>query len=204
METEIVLLINPRAAGSEGGEGVEGQERLLKRARQGDGAAFEALCEPYVGMVYRHCLHMLGRPADAEDAAQETLLRAFRAMPRFMGQSGVSTWLFRIAHNTCLDALKRPARKAESASMERLREEEGFEPPAREEGPEARYVRGAEEERLWRAVETLPEEQRALINLRYGDNLSYEELARMTGLREGTVKSKLSRAKARLKELLGP
>ena len=72
---------------------------------------------------------MLGREADAQDAAQETMLRAYRAIPRFMGQSGIATWLYRIAHNTCLDMLKRPQRKREASSMEQLREA-GFEPQA--------------------------------------------------------------------------
>ena len=198
MGVEIVLFLYRLA---QGGMGMEGRERLLNRARKGDGAAFESLCEPYAGMVYRHCLQMLGHPADAEDAAQETLLRAFRAFPRFMGQSGVATWLFRIAHNTCLDVLRRPVRKAETASLEQLREE-GREPAAREDGPEEAYASRAEAERLWQAVGKLPREQQALISLRYGDHRSYAELARLTGLREGTVKSKLSRAKARLRELL--
>lgn len=183
--------------------GMEDQGRLLTKARQGDAGAFEALCAPYAGMVYRHCLQMLGRPADAEDAAQETLLRAYRAIPRFVGNHGVASWLFRIAHNTCLDVLKRPMRKAESASMEQLRQE-GFEPAAKEAGPEEEYLRKADAQHLWAAVKQLPQDQQMLLTLRYGNQMRYDELARATGLKEGTVKSKLNRAKERLRGLLAP
>lgn len=180
---------------------MDDQKELLKRARSGDGDAFAELCAPFSGMVYRHCLQMLGRQADAQDAAQETMLRAYRAIPRFLGQSGVASWLYRIAHNTCLDMLKKPQRKREVSSMEQMREA-GFEPRAAGDTPETAYEKKAEAQRLLAAIAKLPQDQQTLLNLRYGENYSYEELARATGLREGTVKSKLSRAKDRLQELL--
>jgi len=175
---------------------------LLAKARQGDADAFTELVAPFERMVYRHCLQMLERPADAEDAAQEAMLRAYRAISRFLGQSGVATWLFRIAHNTCLDMIKKPAREREGVSLEDLREV-GFDPGDSGNTPEADYLRQAEADRLTSAILRLPVEQQALINLRYGEDLSYEELARLTGIREGTVKSKLNRAKAKLREILG-
>ena len=74
----------------------------MKQSHRPTAEAFERLCAPYSGMVYRHCLHMLGNPHEAEDAAQESMLRAFRAFDGFRGDA-VASWLFRIAHNTCLD-----------------------------------------------------------------------------------------------------
>lgn len=180
---------------------MENQRELLQRAWAGDGDAFAELCAPFSPMVYRHCLQMLGREADAQDAAQEAMLRAYRAIPRFLGQSGVATWLYRIAHNTCLDMLKKPGRKREAASMEQLREA-GFEPQAPGDTPESAYERQAEAQRLLAAIARLPRDQQTLLSLRYGQHYSYEELAKATGLREGTVKSKLSRAKNKLQELL--
>jgi len=177
------------------------QSEVLAQAKSGDAGAFVALVEPFERMVYRHCLQILKRPADAEDAAQEALLRAYRAIPRFLGQSSVATWLFRIAHNTCLDMIKKPARERESVSLEDLRQV-GFDPGDKMEGPDAAYLRQAEARQLANAVSRLPADQQALINLRYGEDLSYEQLARVTGFREGTVKSKLNRAKAKLRELL--
>lgn len=174
---------------------------LLKRARSGDGDAFMELCGPFADMIYRHCLQLMKQPSDAQDAAQETLLRAFRAMPRFIGQSGIATWLYRIAHNTCLDMLRKPRRKSEAVSMEQLREG-GFEPQAPGDTPETLYEKNAEAQRLWAAIARLPRDQQVLLSLRYGENYSYEQLAKALGLREGTVKSKLSRAKDRLQELM--
>ncbi|MCL1854220.1 MAG: sigma-70 family RNA polymerase sigma factor [Clostridia bacterium] len=180
---------------------MEGMGELLHRARAGDADAFAELCMPFSGMVYRHCLHMLERPADAEDAAQETMLRAYRSISRFAGSSGVATWLFRIAHNTCLDMYRKPQRRKENVSVEQLREA-GFEPEASLENPEDHYLRNADSQQLLAAIAKLPQDQRLLLNLRYGQGMSYEELARATGLRDGTVKSKLNRAKARLHVLL--
>ena len=95
-------------------------DTLLERAQNGDADAFTALCAPYEAMVYRHCLQLLRNPQDAEDAAQEAMVRAYRAMGRFRGGSSIATWLFRIAHNVCLDVLKRPRTRRETASLEAL------------------------------------------------------------------------------------
>ena len=178
------------------------EKALLREARDGNAEAFSRLVEPFSGMVYRQCLQMLGHEQDARDAAQETMLRAYRAMPRFLGQSSISTWLWRIARNTCLDQLKKPFRKRESTSLEGLRET-GFDPPGQGEDPETVYLRQESIREMQEAVGKLPADQQTLLNLRYGEHLSYEELARVTGLREGTVKSKLNRAKAKLGVLLG-
>ena len=177
------------------------ERELLAKARRGDADAFSALLSPLSGMVYRHCLQMLRQPADAEDAAQEAMLKAYRSLPGFIGQSHIATWLFRIAHNTCLDILKKPGRVRENTSLEAL-QDAGADWAGREEAPDAAYVRSAEAERLQRATQKLPQDQQLLLNLRYGEQMSYEELARTCGLREGTVKSKLSRAKEKLKALL--
>lgn len=171
---------------------------LRGRAMQGDAQAFIELCGPYSTMIYRHCLSMLRNPADAEDAAQETLLRAYRSMPRFAGRSGVATWLYRIAHNTCLDVLKRPASKRQGPSLEAL-QEEGFPLPDEGSSPEEKYIQASQNSQLQSAIKNLPEDQQLLLSLRYGEGMDYQQLSRATGLREGTVKSKLNRAKNRLK-----
>ncbi len=158
--------------------------------------AFERRCGPYAPMVYRHCLHMLRHPQEAEDAAQESMLRAFRAFESLSGD-GVATWLFRIAHNTCLDILK-------SARMRRQQPmPEGWEEtadPAPQ--PDERYVQKAGREELWQMVSRLKPEQQVLLDLYYGQQLSYEEMAAATGLAAGTVKSRLSRARDALRTLL--
>ena len=158
---------------------------------------FEEMCAPYAPMVYRHCLHMLRHPQEAEDAAQESMLRAFRAFGAFHG-SGVASWLFRIAHNTCLDVLKSARYQRESVTLDGSEYDLQDDAPT----PETAYVRRAEEDALWQAVLRLPQEQQALLNLFYGEGMEYEAIAHATGLRMGTVKSRLSRAKEQLRKIL--
>ena len=176
-------------------------ETLLRRAQAGDADAFTSLCAPYEGLVYRHCLQMLKNEADAQDAAQEAMLRAYRAIGRFHGFSRVPTWLYRIAHNVCLDMLKSPRARAEAASLDALGDA-GFDPPDGAPTPEDAYEQRVERERLAEAVARLPRSQQVLVALRYGDGLSYEALAEALHLSPGTVKSSLSRAKEKLRRFL--
>jgi RNA polymerase sigma-70 factor, ECF subfamily len=176
-------------------------EVLLRKARLGDADAFTALCAPFEGLVYRHCLQMLKNKQDAEDAAQDAMLRAYRAMPAFRGQSSVATWLFRIAHNVCLDWLKRAAVRRVSASLDALREA-GFEPEDPAQTPEAGYLNKSSRDSAQTAIARLPEDQQILLSLRYGDNLSYEAIAELLNVNLGTVKSRLNRAKEKLRLLL--
>ena len=159
--------------------------------------AFEQLCAPYSAMVYRHCLHMLGNPHEAEDAAQESMLRAFRAYDGYRGE-GTATWLYRIAHNTCLDILRSARWKRESLPYDEL-PETADPSPTHEEA----YQKRSRREQLWQAVEQLPTDQHVILSLYYGDYASYEALSRLLKLPEGTVKSRLHRAKAHLRQILG-
>lgn len=152
-------------------------------------------------MVYRHCLQMLGNPADAQDAAQETMLRAFRSMHAFRFRSNEATWLYRIAHNVCLDFLRRPVNRARAQSLEALRET-GFDPPDGAPTPEGAYLQGSERAALRNAIARLPDDAQAMLSLRYGDGMSYEELALALGLNQGTVKSRLNRVREKLKTFL--
>ena len=160
--------------------------------------AFEQLCAPYSAMVYRHCLHMLGSPHEAEDAAQESMLRAFRAFSAFRGD-GVASWLFRIAHNTCLDILKSARVRRESLTLDAP---EAVDPADPAPPPDEAYVQSAGMDELRGAIASLPREQQLLIDLFYGQGMGYSEIARAAGIREGTVKSRLSRARAALEKKL--
>lgn len=181
--------------------GAQVSQTQLSRARNGDAEAFTALCAPFEGMVYRHCLHLLKTQADAQDALQETMLRAYRSIGRFHGVSSVGTWLYRIAHNVCLDMLRSPRAHAEAASLDALGEA-GYDPADPSASPEERYLAQSEAERLRAAIGRLPAAQQALLSLRYGDGMSYEALAQALRLSPGTVKSSLSRAKDKLRGLL--
>jgi RNA polymerase sigma-70 factor (ECF subfamily) len=172
-------------------------ERLVQKAKRGNADAFVKLCAPFEGMVYRRCLQILKNPADAQDAAQEAMLRAFRSFASFEERSELATWLYRIAHNVSLDFLKRAYRKREGASLDGMRDT-GFEPSGGA-SPEDAYLQSSERDTLREAVETLTERQQALLSLRYGDEMSYSQIAKAMHLTLGTVKSALSRAKEDLR-----
>lgn len=157
---------------------------------------FAEVCGPYAPMVYKHCLLMLKRPVEAEDAAQEAMLKAYRSFGEYRGE-GVARWLYRIAHNTCLDVLKSARVKHETQW-----DDEAPEPRDPTSTPEEAYQQKAEQERLWAAVSRLPEEQQAVISLYYGENLDYQKIAKALGIASGTVKSRLNRAKDALKKIL--
>ena len=160
--------------------------------------AFEQLCAPYSAMVYRHCLHMLGNPHEAEDAAQESMLRAFRAFSAFRGD-GVASWLFRIAHNTCLDILKSARVRRESLTLDAP---EAVDPADPAPPPDEAYVQSAGMDELRGAIASLPRDlaiSHALPVEQINEKLL---LARAAGIREGTVKSRLSRARAALEKKL--
>jgi RNA polymerase sigma-70 factor, ECF subfamily len=184
---------------AKGGASVSGI--FSHRLQNSDADAFTELCAPFEGMVYRHCLQMLRNPTDAQDAAQETMLRAYRGIRAFREGSGVGTWLYRIAHNVCLDWLKRPQARMANASLNELAES-GFDPPDEGPTPEDAYLAASERDALAGAISALPDELQALLTLRYGDRLSYEQLADILKLNVGTVKSKLNRAKEKLRALL--
>ena len=160
---------------------------------------FEERCAPYAGMVYRHCLHMLKNTHEAEDAAQETMLRAFRAYSSFRGK-GVASWLYAIAHHTCLDVLKSARYRREMLTVNDP--DNPFECADHSPTPEAAYVQKAEDEQLWQLILELSEEQQTILSLYYGEQMTYEQIAKATGVRVGTVKSRLSRAKEALAKKL--
>lgn len=160
---------------------------------------FEQRCAPYAGMVYRHCLHMLKNVHEAEDAAQDSMLRAFRAYPSFRGK-GVASWLYAIAHNTCLDILKSARYRREMAVLDDPDNE--FQQADDAPSPDEAYVQKAEDEHLWQLIMDLPQEQQTVLSLYYGEQMTYEQIARATGARIGTVKSRLNRAKEALNRKL--
>jgi RNA polymerase sigma-70 factor (ECF subfamily) len=164
--------------------------------------AFNELVLTYQTTVFNVALRTLGHPEDAADATQETFLSAYRAISEFRGGS-FKAWLLRITVNTCYDMLRRRQRRP-STSLEVVLEESGDIPRLadRQVGPE-RAALGAETVGMVeQALLTLPDDQRTIVVLCDVQGLSYEEAADIEGIALGTVKSRLSRARSRLRQFL--
>lgn len=174
---------------------------LVRRAKRGDADAFEALVAPLEAKTFALCLRMLASREDAQDCAQEAMLRMWRQIGSFRGQSSFATWCYRIAVNTCLDLLrKRKARP--SVSLEVLTDV-GFAPAAQEEtGPQAQVEQGERRRALEEGIAQLPVDQRAALILRDIHGLSYEAVAEALDTPMGTVKSRISRARGNLRQRL--
>jgi RNA polymerase sigma-70 factor (ECF subfamily) len=183
-----------------------GEERsLIERSRRGDVAAFDRLVHAYEKSVFNTAYRLSGSYDDASDIAQEAFVRAWNNLRSFRGDSAFSTWLYRIVTNVFLDDRKRKRARPQRSLDEAIALDESnvtrqFEDSA--PGPEE-VAEGSERRMLLeRAIQTLPESQRAVIVLYHAQGLSYEEIAEITQLPMGTVKSKLNRARLALRDRL--
>lgn len=181
---------------------METNEILLARARKGDPAAFEELMTPLERGVYFTCLRLVGNATAAQDCAQEALVKAYKNMKSFRGECQLSTWLYRIAYTVCLDELRRQKRGPHE-SLENL-SEAGFTPPDKGETPVSALEKKERLEKLNAAIQALPQEMREVLVLSQLRGKSYEEVAQITGSAVGTVKSRLNRAREKLKQILSP
>ncbi len=173
---------------------------LVRRAASGDADAFETLVSGHLNRVYALCLRMTGSRQDAQDLAQEVLLRVYRSLPTFRSEADFGTWLYRISVNRCIDFLRSRGR-AEILSMEALREM-GYEPPDAAPSPEGSLLQSEQAEQIRQAILLLPAEQRAAVILRDVQGFSYEEVSSALQLNMNTVKSRISRGRQRLREIL--
>jgi RNA polymerase sigma-70 factor, ECF subfamily len=168
-----------------------------------DTTAFRALVEPYRRTLEVHCYRMLGSVHDAEDAAQETLLRAWRSLDRFEGRSSVNTWLYRIATNVCLDELERRPKRAEPV-VEPYPDERLDEAQAPLADPAARYAaREGMELAFLTAIQWLPGRQRAVLILRDVLGWSAGEVADLLDTSPAAANSALQRARATIEGEIG-
>ena len=177
-------------------------ELLLRKAQRGDPEAFGRLMEPLEQLVWRVCWHYTGDREASSDCGQEAMIRIWRALDSYRGDCAFESWIYRIAANCCMDWLRKKKRDR-SVSMEPIRDQ-GFDPADTSPGTEAQVIAKDERRRLREAIALLPEDQREALVLTQLERVSYEEAARMLDVSEGTVKSRVNRAKARLKEILTP
>jgi RNA polymerase sigma-70 factor (ECF subfamily) len=177
----------------------------LEALRAGDRAEFSRLVEAYSGKIYRLALKMLGSPQDAEDILQETFLKAYRGLKNFDGRASPSTWLYRIATNEALMVLRRKVPPTISID-EPLETDEGEQEPLQIVDwcclPERELLSEESRRHLDQAIQKLPPTLRVVFLLRDIEGLSTLETAQALNLSEEAVKTRLSRARMRLREEL--
>ncbi len=181
------------------------ERHLIEAGQHGDVEAFNQLVRLYEGRVYNLCYRMLGDSDSAADASQETFLSAFRNLRRFRGGS-FRSWMLRIATNTCYDILRarkrRPAISLDAALATDDTSPHAFDPPDQHESPAEVALRRELGAAIQQGLNHLPEDQRITVILCDIQGRPYDEIARITGTTLGTVKSRLSRGRARLRDLL--
>ena len=179
------------------------ENEIIRSVLRGNVNDFEKLVTAYEKNVYNIALRMVGDPEDAADMTQETFIKAYRALSSFRGDSKFSSWLYRIASNVCLDFLRSRSRHPQ-VSLSTVDEDDRttFELPDMSRNPEEQLMKKLGMEAVRRGLEQLPEQQRQILVLRELGGLSYAELAQTLGLEEGTVKSRIFRARKRLCALL--
>lgn len=181
------------------------EEQLIRRAQQGDNGAFEELLLLHQKKVYNLCLRMSANPDDALDLSQEAFLRAWRSLGQYQFEASFSTWLFRLTSNICIDFLRRKKRRQETSLTENYDDsDEGAELslPDCAPLPEQQAITNETKIELARAMGQLAPDHREILQLRVVEGLPYEQIADILGVRVGTVKSRLARARLSLRKIL--
>ena len=174
--------------------------KLVRRSQGGDLRAFNHIVERYQSQVFNLSIRMLGDRSSAEDVTQETFTSAYRAIRRFRGGS-LRAWLLRIASNATRDLIRSSRRRPEQ-SLDRSLDNPGFQPRSRQESPEEYAMREELAAEIQRAILSLPADQRTVLVLIDVQGLAYEEAAEAADISLGTVKSRLSRGRARVRDYL--
>lgn len=182
------------------------EQELVERLKRRDEAAFNELIRLYQARIFRLVFRMLGDRGEAEDLAQEVFITVFKSIDGFRGDSKLSTWLYRVATNHCKNRIKYLDRRARGKKKEfdEIAEHGALEsatmnPSAQIPRPDQMLEARQKEKILQDAIASLDDEHRALVVLRDIEHMSYEQIQEITGLPEGTVKSRLHRARNALR-----
>lgn len=178
------------------------EAKLIERVVAGDTEAFADLVTAYEGKVYNLCLRMCGDPEDARDLAQESFIKAWRGLRFYKQEAAFSTWLYRLTSNVCIDFLRQKKRRATVSLTAGEDEERQPDIPDPAPTPEERAVSADRRETVARAMAQLEDDFRMVLTLRVVEELSYDEIADIMDLKVGTVKSRLARAREKLKKIL--
>lgn len=182
----------------------EEEDLLVSRVQSGDSASFEKLVLDNQTKVYNLAMRMVGNEEDAFDMSQEAFIKAYNSLGSFRGDSRFSVWLYRLTSNVCLDFLRSEGRKTHS-SLTYLSDEDDdkeLEIPDGRFSPETIVEKKELREAVNKGLMNLPKDYRVILLMREIDGLSYEEIANALSIEEGTVKSRIFRARKRLCAIL--
>lgn len=180
------------------------EAELVRKAAAGDGDAFEQLVLSYEKAIYNLCLRMCGNSDDAMDLAQETFLKAWRNLGAFRGDAAFSTWLYRLCSNVCIDHLRREGKR--KVIPLHTEDDDGEErtidvaDPA--PGPQERLEAADQRQQVADALQSLEPEYREALTLRVIHDMSYADIADVLQVREGTVKSRIARAREKMRQAM--
>lgn len=188
------------------------ETELLAALRRGEPKAFEQLVKIHQDRVYGLCLRMMSSRSEAEDLAQEVFITVFKSIDKFRSESRLSTWIYRITRNHCLNRIKFLKRRAagkkiplDTAKNMGWGAQTTVDPVASRVHRPDRLVEGRQmEEIIQEQIASLSEDHRELVVLRDLEHLSYEEIQEITGLARGTIKSRLHRARMDLAKRMAP
>lgn len=179
------------------------EDALIERCRRRDVEAFGKIVDAYQNRVYGFVRRMVSDGEDAADIAQEVFIRAFQNIHRFDGRSSIRTWLFRIAHNLCVDRSRRSRRAPAEMRIDAFHgDEEAFEIADLRGSPEGVVLEDELALAMERGIATLSEKLRSVLLLHDRDDLSYEQIAEVLNVPLGTVKSRLFLARSHLQSVM--
>lgn len=180
------------------------ETELVRKAAAGDGDAFEQLVLSYEKPIYNLCLRMCGNSDDAMDLTQETFLKAWRNLGAFRSDAAFSTWLYRLCSNVCIDHLRRegkrkviPLHTEDDDGEERTMDVADPAP-----GPQERLEAADQRQQVADALQSLEPEYREALTLRVIHDMSYADIADVLQVREGTVKSRIARAREKMRQAM--
>ena len=180
------------------------EKELVTNIKKGDHNAFKQLFEQYQHFVYNICYRMSGNREEAKDNTQDVFIKIFHAIGEFRGNSKLSSWIYRIAVNTCLKKERRKKRDSWISLEFLFQDKKGFQPTSLEATPDQQMEISETEYRVQQAIQRLPVRQKTALVLQRYENLSYQEIAQVMDIGLSAVESLLHRAKENLAKTLIP